>query len=283
MQLNLLSRLALRTAQARADAPVTVPGLWRDSAITQLEAIAAANERVAAARLRRQAAWLAAAGGAALVLSVSLWRPVQEQARTLPAAVAAVGAVGAVAPLLTAAQPAPVLSTLPKTAATGDTVTPAAPMAAAPVAADSPAANAQALAQGGTPADEASRKARAAQAAEARRKATLQAQERARQDEESERQRRATDQQHEAERAQQRLLAEALRERAAAAEQARPQVVLVAQNTRRTVREVCAGGGFLSEQFCQARECRKAEQQGDAICVRLGEIESARLQVSHSR
>jgi hypothetical protein len=156
-------------------------------------------------------------------------------------------------------------------------------MAAAPVAADSPATNAQALAQGGTPTDEASRKARAAQAAEARRKATLQAQERARQDEESERQRRAKEQQHEAERAQQRLLAEASRERAAAAEQARPQVALVAQSTRRTVREVCAGGGFLSEQFCQARECRKAELQGDATCVRLGEIESARLQVSHSR
>ena len=277
MQLNLLSRLALRTTQARGDAPVTVPGLWRDSAITQLEAIAAANERVAAARLRRQAAWLAAAGGAALVLSVSLWRPAQEQARALPAAIAAV------APLVTTAQQVAALSTPPLTAATAETVTPVAPMAAAPVAADTPATNPQALAPVGTPADEASRKARAAQAAEARRKANLQAQERARQDEESERQRRAQEQQHEAERAQHRLLAEASRERAAAADQARPQAVLVAQNTRRTVREVCAGGGFLSEQFCQARECRKAEQQGDATCVRLGEIESARLQVSHSR
>jgi hypothetical protein len=76
--------------------------------------------------------------------------------------------------------------------------------------------------------------------------------------------------------------AEAARERAYAAEQAERQALGAArsaQDTRRGVREACASsGGLLSQQFCHARECRRAEHQDDAMCARLREIEVARLQ-----
>lgn len=256
MQLNLLARLSPRAGQARHDPPSTVPGAWRDSAISQLDALAAANERIAAARLRRQAAGLAMVGAVALLVSAALWRPPRE-ATPRPIVSAAV----------TEARPVMVVARQPPGAAAPSSV--AAPMA--PAAAVQPAAASEI--------DEAARKARAAQAVEARRKAAQQAQERSRAEEAAradEQQRRLQD---ESEQAAQRQQAELARERAAAAEQVRRQATLLAQASPRSVREACAAsGGFLAEQFCHARECRKPEHQGDAVCSRLRDIELARLQ-----
>jgi hypothetical protein len=137
--------------------------------------------------------------------------------------------------------------------------------------------------------DEVARKSRVAQqAAETRRAKTAQlAQERARASDEAQRLQRAQEQQQlqqrqqqvEVEQArQQQLLAE--RERAAAAERAQTEVTLHAAAPRRDVQALCArsAGGFIGEQFCHTRECRKAEHQADALCVRLREIDLARLQ-----
>jgi hypothetical protein len=127
-------------------------------------------------------------------------------------------------------------------------------------------------------ADDAARKARAKQQAETRRKAAQLAQERALAEET---QRLQLAQQREAERAQQ--LAEQVRQRAAA-EEARLASAQSASETRRGVGETCApAGGFVSRQFCQARECRKAEHQGDGLCVNLRETEAARLRASAER
>lgn len=273
MQLSLLTRLARRVDETRHSAPSSVPGAWRDSATSQLDAIAAANERLAAARLRRQAAWLASVGGVALLVSAALWRPAREAPRPMVA-----GSIAEARAVPVVARPQPAVA-----AAAPAVVAPAPPMAAplpqptAPTAVVSDAALVVA-----SPPDEAARKARLAQAAEARRKAAAQqAQERARADEDALRERRAQEQQEQAERAQhQQQLAEAARERAAAAEQARRQAALLAQAPRRSVREACNASSFLGEQLCHARECRKAEHQGEALCVRLRDIELARLQQS---
>ena len=127
--------------------------------------------------------------------------------------------------------------------------------------------------------DDAARKARAAKAAEAKRKAAQLAQERVLAEEAQRVQ--LAQQTRDAERAQQQ--AELARQRAAA-EQARLAAVQLASDTRRGVGETCAAaGGFISQQFCQARECRKAERQGDGICVNLRETEAARLRASAER
>ena len=44
----------------------------------------------------------------------------------------------------------------------------------------------------------------------------------------------------------------------------------------RTVAELCAGNSLLTRPFCEHRECAKAEQAGDPVCVRLKEAEEAR-------
>lgn len=44
----------------------------------------------------------------------------------------------------------------------------------------------------------------------------------------------------------------------------------------RTVAELCAGSSLLTRPFCEHRECAKAEQAGDPVCVRLKEAEEAR-------
>jgi hypothetical protein len=273
MQLSLLTRLSRRVDEARLSAPSSVPGAWRDSATSQLDATAAPNDRRAAARLRRQAAWLATVGGVALLVSASLWRPAREAPRPMAA-----GSIAEARAVPVAARPQPTIA-----AAAPAAVTPAAPLVAplpqptAPTAVVSDAVLVVA-----SPPDEAARKARLAQAAEARRKAAaLQEQDRVRAEEEAQRARRAQEQQEQAERAQhQQQLAEAARERAAAAEQARRQAALLAQAPRRSVREACNASSFLGEQLCHARECRKAEHQGEALCVRLRDIELARLQQS---
>jgi len=134
--------------------------------------------------------------------------------------------------------------------------------------------------------DDTAGRPRAAQGADARRKSAALAQERTRADEQAQRQQRAREQDI-ADHAAALQQAQEARERAQAAEQAQRQVVLVAQNVqgaRRGVREACStSGGTLSQQFCHARECRKAEHQDDTLCARLHEIEVARLQYSVER
>ena len=75
----------------------------------------------------------------------------------------------------------------------------------------------------------------------------------------------------EAERA--RELADEAKRRAA---EAAPVRAAPGPEPRRNVRELCsASSNIVSELFCRSRECRKPEQQGDATCVRLREIEEA--------
>jgi flagellar biosynthesis GTPase FlhF len=130
------------------------------------------------------------------------------------------------------------------------------------------------------PIDDTARKPVIAVSADARRKAAALVQERARVEDQVLRRQREIEQ-TQAERASEQQQADAARERAAAAEQARRQPVQLAQysqDTRRNVREVCASsGGFIAQQFCHSRECRKADLQDDAVCQRLREIEVARL------
>jgi chromosome segregation protein len=255
MQLSLLSRFASGATLARSEPPSTVPGAWRDSAILQLDALAAANDTMAASARRRKIAWAVVLGGAALwLLSASLSTSVRDDAPRRPPSVAP----SALAPV-----------TVP-------TATPSVTRAPA----DPPAAQADALPVAVAPIDDAARKPVVAVPADARRKAAALAQERARLDEQALRRQRELEQ-TQAERASEQQQADAIRERAAAAEQARRQSMMLAQNshdTRRDVREVCASsGGFIAQQFCQARECRKADLQDDAVCQRLREIEVARL------
>jgi len=130
-------------------------------------------------------------------------------------------------------------------------------------------------------ADDAARKARVKQLADARRKAAQLAQERALA-EETQRLQLAQQQQREAERAQQQL-AEQARQRAAA-EQARAQSLQIAVDTHRSVSESCsAAGNQISRQFCRSRECGKAEHHGDPVCVRLREDELTQQRASIDR
>jgi hypothetical protein len=48
---------------------------------------------------------------------------------------------------------------------------------------------------------------------------------------------------------------------------------------RAGVRETCNGAGFFGQALCQARECRKPEREDDATCVRLRELEQARARI----
>jgi flagellar basal body L-ring protein FlgH len=65
-------------------------------------------------------------------------------------------------------------------------------------------------------------------------------------------------------------------ERQRAAQEAVPVAPLPAQTATRTVRQICSTReNIISEQICRIRECRKPQHVGDAICVRLKELESA--------
>lgn len=263
MQLNLLSRLGPRAAAPRTEPPSTVPGAWRDSAIMQLEAIAAANERAAVLARRRNAAALVSLVCVVLGVWAMLWRPLPDGNDTPRTLAVWAGPPAAATPAAVADAPRVVaVETTPQVAA----VAPAAEPTAVPDAQPVVAATADD--------DAAARQARAA-----RRKAALLAQERARTEEEALRQRVWQAQRdEESARAQQQRLADAAREQATA-EQARRQALLLAQHRPRTVVELCAGSsGWASEQQCHARQCWKAEHQGDAVCVRLRELEFARLQ-----
>jgi hypothetical protein len=269
MQLNLLMRLGQRVVLSRAEPPSTLPGAWRDSAISQLEALARANERALARARRRRQLWTAGVSALLLLWAAALWRQASEGPR-VPVPMLAVAqpraepvAVAAVAPAEVPAQPTSGL------------------IAAA--AADAPPAAGASVVTDAVPVvasdDEAARKARTQWLA--RRKAAQQAQERARaEDEAQQRQRLALAAQLDAARALQPQRAEAAeRERAAAADRERRQALLLAQNTRRGVAELCgSAGGWAAEQQCQARQCYKAEHQGDAVCQRLRDLDLARLQ-----
>lgn len=263
MQLSLLSRTAPSSSEARTG-PSTVPGAWRDSAMSQLDTLAAANERVALQSLPGRAL---AAGGLllAVVLGAALLWPSTHQPVLAKA--------GASTP----------------TAVSSLTVTPAMAIDPVPVAAASvpdPALIAPATDDAPLPGvlaeDEEARKARAV-----RRKAMQLAQERERADEDARRQMQALAAQREdAERTRQeqaqRQLADAARERAAA-EQSRRQAVSIPAATpapvRRGVADQCAGsGGLASEQACHARACWRAEHRADPVCVQLREAEALRQQ-----
>lgn len=270
MQLNLLTRLGQRVVMSRAEPPSTVPGAWRDSAISQLEALARANERAAARARHRRRLWTVGLFGVGLLWAVAMWRQAMDPPRVPPPMLAQLSDAGtainasaadAHAAATTSASPSGIVpvALAPTDApqvATAPVVTDAVPV----VAVDD---------------EDAARKARAL----ARRKA---AQERARIEQEAaQRQQLALITQLDAERAlqQQQQAEAAARERAAAAERERRQALLLAQPTRRGVAELCGNaGGWAAEQQCQVRQCWKAEHQADAVCLRLREGELARLQ-----
>lgn len=249
------------------------PARPRDAtALSQLDQIAAQNLQATRQGLGGTAMFLALVGGLVILGSASMWSSGNDELRKPPAAAerpkappaeASVPSSQAVAPAVTAAAAAPAMAAAP-VQATEPAPQPVLATAAAP----------EALAA----ADDATRKARAKQQSEARRKAAQLAQERALAEET---QRLQLAQQREAERAQQ--LAEQARQRAAA-EQTRLAATQLASDSRRNVSDLCsAAGGFISQQFCHARECRKAEHQGDGICVSQRETEAARLRASAER
>lgn len=280
MQLNLLTRLGARVVISRAEPPSTVPGAWRDSAISQLEALARANERAAARARRRRRLWTAGLSGVVLLWGAAMWRQAIDPPRVtapMPAlastpAAPLESAVATVAPVLAEVSPASAAPTLLTVASITAVATDTATAPSSSVVTDAVPVVASAD-------DEAARKARAQW--QARRKAAQLAQERARAEQEAQQRQLALAAQLDAERArQQEQQAEAAaRERAAAAERERRQALLLAQNTRRGVSELCASsGGVASEQQCHTRQCWKAEHQGDPVCLRVREGELARLQ-----
>ena len=230
---------------------------------SQLDRIAEINSRSKRQARGSRAAWLAigaAAASTAVLLGLAAWWGLQRfdtdaSAPPPPPVVK----LAAAAPALPSASvvPAP---------------------APAPAAWQSPTAElfaqvaaASAALPPSVPDAERARRARARLEAEARAKAAQQdeALARARADEQD-RERR------EAERA--RELAAQTVPRAA---EPAPQRIQPAAEPSRDVKLLCAASGnFLSENYCQSRECRKTEHRDDAICVRLREIEEARLRGS---
>ena len=277
MQLTLLSTFPRPTVAA---GPVPLRGSASPSreavAKSQLDRIAAQNLRDPVHGLGGTGMLLALVGGLVVLGSASMWRstagePQHEsrkvaQAESRAAPVTAPTASPAAAPAATtaAAEPTtPSVVAAPEPALHALAMVEAAPAAAAVT---EPAA------------DDAARKARAKEVVDTRRKAAQLAQERALAEET---QRLQLAQQREAERAQQQLDEQA-RQRAAA-EQARTQSLQLALNTRRSVGESCAAGSLLGRQFCRARECGKAEHQGDAVCVSMREDELAQQRASINR
>ena len=270
MQLTLLSTFA---RPAMAAGPVATRGPAAPSreavAMSQLDRIAAQNLRGPVHGLGGTAMLLALVGGLVVLGSASMWRgpasePQHEARKVVPTE-------------SVTAPPATVQTVQAATTAVAEATTPSVVVAA------EPALHALATVEAAPPAvaavDDAARKARAKQAAEARRKAAQLAQERALAEDA---QRLQLGQQREAEQAQQQLDEQQARQRAAA-EQVRAQSVQLAVNTRRSVGESCGAGSLLSRQFCRARECGKAEHQGDAVCVNMRDDELAQQRASINR
>jgi hypothetical protein len=224
---------------------------------SQLDRIAEVNARANRQARGSRAVSLATATGVAVLIGLAGWwglRPVDVGVPAqAPKPIAAPGAAVQVAPP-TFAMPVPAAA-------------PAVPQALATEMLVQGTAASAALSPSVPDADR-TRRARARLEAEARAKATQrdEALARARADEQD-RERR------EAERARE-LAAQA----APPAAEPAPQRIQPAAEPRREVKALCAASGnFLSENFCQSRECRKAEHRDDATCVRLKELEEARL------
>lgn len=271
MQLTLPTTFAQPCAPAGPVPPRGSAALSREAvALSQLDRIAAQNLRTPAHGLGSSAMLLALLGGLVVLGSASMWRVTAGEApraavvaESRPAAAAVTSAPPALAAVVSAAT-APSVAAVP---------------AAAPPAVATPEPVRAAVAAAEPAADDAARKARTKQLADARRKAAQLAQERAAADEA---QRLQLAQQRQAERVQQQL-AEQARQRAAA-EQARSLPIQLALDTRRNVSDACsATSGPISRHFCRARECGKAEHQGDAVCVALREDDLARQRASNDR
>ncbi len=283
MQLTLSSPPFAKPSMAHRPVPKTVRS--QDSTgLAQLDQIAAQNLQGSRHGLGASAMLLALVGGLVILGSASMWNGSADEPRKPAAAAAAAVVEARVAPTAQAAvsktaetvAPA-VAQTVPQAAAAVSLTPSMPPMPFIPETAVASVAPAEPVAA----ADEAARKARAKQIADARRKAAQASQQQALA-EESERLQLA--QQREAEREQQQhQLAEQARQRAAA-DQARLASVQLAVNTRRGVAESCAAaGGFVGQQFCRSRECGKSEHQSDAVCVRLRDTEFAQQRASNER
>jgi hypothetical protein len=271
MQLTLTSpgRAALG-----AIAPVrrSAPAPSREQALSQLDRIAIANGRATGGWRGGAAVWLALLGGCVVLSAASMWQGGSDMAgaRNPSAAVAsAPPATPAPVAAATAAQPDQTVQTAPAAEATSvPSIPDAAAVAAAPQATNEAAAMAA----------ETPRAVRVRASGEARRRPDVApAQERAVQEEQARRVERSREQEAAAQ-------AEAERRRPAAAEPVRVAAVQLAEADRPGVRAGCAAaGGFLAQQFCQARTCAKAEFSADAVCVRLRESEAERLRASAER
>jgi hypothetical protein len=248
--------------------------LSREAVMSQLDRIAASDAPPLPSQgLGGMAGMLAMLGGLIVVGMALMWRAPDEPARGATAQ-AAPAAVQVVSPAQAAAVPA---ATTPSAApAAVSSPAPAPLLAVAPVRPEPAVAAAPAP----VAKDDALRKARAKQQqAAARRKAAAQlAQEQALA---QEAQRLAVLSQSQRERAAQAAEDE---RRRLAAEQKRAAAVVVAMDTsRRSVADICAGSGFFAQHSCRARECSKAEHQGDMVCVRLRESEEAQRRASADR
>lgn len=252
MQLTLLSSIT-RAAGRHSEPPSTVPGSWRDSAISQLDQLAASNEpRTGMARRRGATLWIGLLGGVAVLMLGLLLRPpdqevaappVEAEPAPAPAAPAALtpppaAAVPAPVPAVVSPSPEPVPALAPSPDLRADDAAPAAvhitplPAPTAPRRVRAPARAQEPPARGAEPLGP-------SEAAPA-------------------------------------PVADAPAPRAQAA-------APVAPVLSRDVKSLCASSGFLGEQWCHSRECRKPEHQRDAVCERLREIDAARQQHSSER
>jgi hypothetical protein len=282
MQLTLNTPFPPHNGDARSRRPQDA------AAVSQLDLIAAQNLRSPSRGLGLSATLLAIVGGLVLVGAASMWNAADEASSRPTAAVvesraplaeappltvpdgAPAAAVAAVAALAAAQEVSPAAVEVPPTDAIVSQAQPE-PVAQATVAPDAEAAALAAAAD--------ARKARARKLAEARRKA---AQEAALA---QETQRLLLAQQRrDAERVQQQQQQAEQARKLAAAELARAQAAQVAVDSRRGVDKTCAAaGGYISRQFCYARECAQSEQRGDPICVRLRDDEAAQRRASLER
>lgn len=283
MQMSLTGPLP-RPGAAVGGAQRLTP-LSREAVMSQLDRIAAAEARPLSGQgLGGKAGLLALLGGLFVLGSALMWRAPDTPRRDPVASAqpqASPGSARAAAVAAEVSAPAPVLlnvaaATVPPAA---EAAAPASVTAMTTAAARHPK---QEVLAAPAPAagDDAARKARAKQQAEARRKAAQLAQELA---QAQEAQRLAVLAQSSQERAEQ--AAEDERRRLAAEQRARVPVVVAALDTsRRSVADACAGsGGFFGQHSCRTRECSRPEHQGDSVCVRLREGEEVQRRASMER
>jgi len=237
MQLSLLSRLYRPADEARRGAPSTVPGAWRDSAIMQLEIIAAAQALQTPLKPRSGFVGSVAFGVVGLAALVLLAQPMRDDSVR----------VGTSWPL----PPAQLATPAPAPAAVAQTVLtlPGARNEAAPAAEgailDAIAGKAHAL----PPPVTDTRRAKASVAKPERGRAVETVQS---------------------------LPTPAPAEPAREVPVPAVQLVQAPRRDVQTLC-AATSGNFISEQLCQSRECRKPELRGDAMCERLREIDLARL------